>query len=227
MLRRNVIGWIILAGLLPLVLGGAVWAVGSQTVETTADVEVTVWKHVESERIYLSTRPADGQWTTHNTAIDLSTLHPQFPSWYQGSAVTATIPVTVTVDAPDAPDPEPEPGDLTLTPDMEWANAWVHIQNGRYGWLTGSVKVFTDMEAFDLDVHVVSGTRAVDTLCNRSRIRSGIYAELGCSLDETSHAAIDTVWLEWSPSYGVSLTYSCIRHNTSDADESVWACLLD
>ena len=68
MVRRNVIGAIVLAGLLPLVLGGAVLATaGSQTVETTADVEVRVWQSVHNDALYLSTRPADGTWTTHNT----------------------------------------------------------------------------------------------------------------------------------------------------------------
>ena len=96
---------LIIAALVAVIaIGGSVSVfAASQTVETTAAVEVTVWKHVASESIYLSTRPADGAWTTHNTAIDLSTLHPQFPSWYQGSAVTVSVPVSVTVEVPDPP----------------------------------------------------------------------------------------------------------------------------
>ena len=74
-MRRHVIGVIVLAGLLPLVLGGAVLATaGSQTVETTAAVEVRVWQSVHTDALYLSTRPAEGPWTTHNTPLDMSAL---------------------------------------------------------------------------------------------------------------------------------------------------------
>ena len=92
-----------LVGMIAIV-GGLAYA-GS--VDTTVDVEVTVWKHVDSGRIYLSTRPADGVWTTHNTPIDLSNLHPQYPSWYQGSAVT--VPVEVP-DQPASTDPASSSG---------------------------------------------------------------------------------------------------------------------
>ncbi len=98
---KNLIIALLVAAL--AVVGGLAYA-GS--VDTTADVDVTVWKHADSGGIYLSTRPAGGSWTTHNTPVDLSNLHPQYPSWYQGSAITVSVPVTV--DVPDSPAPESE-----------------------------------------------------------------------------------------------------------------------
>ena len=84
------------------IVGGLAYA-GS--VDTTADVDVTVWKHADTGGIYLSTRPAGGSWTTHNTPVDLSNLHSQYPSWYQGSAITVSVPVTV--DVPDVGEQPP------------------------------------------------------------------------------------------------------------------------
>ena len=85
-----------------LILTGAVaWAV-TRTVETTAAVDVTVWKHATTDAIYLSTRPADGTWTTHNTPVDLSTLH-SGGNFYQGSAIRVDVPVTVEVEEPAHP----------------------------------------------------------------------------------------------------------------------------
>ena len=83
----------------------------SQTVETTAGVDVTVWKHAQTEAVYLSTRPADGDWTTHNVPVDLSRRHPEATHWYVGSAIRVNVPVTVEVEAPPvatAPSPQPQ-----------------------------------------------------------------------------------------------------------------------
>ena len=224
MLRRNVIAWIVLAGLLPLALGAAAWAAGSQTVETTADVEVQVWQSVHSDALYLSTRPAGGDWTTHNTPLDMSALHPE-RNFFLSSIIPVTVPVTVTVDAADAADPVP---DLTteLDPAMELAGAWVYLWEGgsdAYPWPAGSIRIFSDFEAYDLDIHVTVGWRA-GSFCNPGGIRSGIGAELGClGIRDVAHAAIDSVWIE----YVSGFTLSCIRHNFSNADVSVWACLWD
>ena len=225
MLRRNVIEIIVLAGLLPLVLGAAVLAAaGSQTVETTAAVEVRVWQSVHSDALYLSTRPANGPWTTHNTPLDMSTRHAG-GNFFLSSIIPVTVPVTVAVDVPDEADVVP---DLTteLDPAMESANAWVQIWEGgsaSFPWLAGSIRTFSDFEAFDLDIYVTAGRHA-GSFCNPGGIRSGIYAELGCTgIRDVAHAAIDSVWIE----YGPGLTLSCIRHNNSDADVSLWACLWD
>ena len=155
MVRRNVIGLIVLAGLLPLVLGGAVLATaGSQTVETTAAVEVRVWQSVHTDALYLSTRPAEGPWTTHNTPLDMSALH-SGGNFFLSSIIPVTVPVTVTVAAPDAVDPVPDLA-TELDPAMETVSAWVYLWRSSYR-LTGSIRMFTDFEAYDLDITSRSG----------------------------------------------------------------------
>ena len=151
----------------------------------------------------------------------MSALHPD-----RNFFLSSIIPVTV--DAPGAADPVT---DLVteLDPAMETANAWVYLWDGgsaSYLWLTGSIRMFADFEAYDLDIHVTAG-RSAGSFCNPSGIRSGINAKLGClGIQDVDHAAIDSVWIEYRPS-AHALTLSCIRHNTSDVGTSVWACLWD
>ena len=58
---------------------------------TSVNIDVTVWKSVRTEAIFVSTRPEGERWTTHNTPIDLSNLSSS-GRFYQG------LPVTVSVD---------------------------------------------------------------------------------------------------------------------------------
>lgn len=81
--------------------GGAGIYAASQTVKTTASVDVMVWKAVDSGTLYLSTRPGGGRWTTHSDPVDPSTLTPG-GRFYQTDPITVTVPLTVTVDVPDA-----------------------------------------------------------------------------------------------------------------------------
>ena len=71
-------------------------AIGAATVaaQSTTTVEVAVWKHARTGDLYLSTRPADGDWTTHARPVDLSQKHPTAPSWY------FSPPVAIAVDLP-------------------------------------------------------------------------------------------------------------------------------
>ena len=88
-----------------IAIGGALGAfAATRTVETTANVEVTVWQRVSDGALYLSTRPEDGSWTTHQTALDMSALS-QSGNYRQGSAITVGVPVSITVDVPDASTP--------------------------------------------------------------------------------------------------------------------------
>ena len=224
--------WIALVLATIALTAAATVAATARTVETTAAVDVTVWKHATTDTIYLSTRPADGTWTTHNTPVDLSTLH-SGGNFYQGSAIRVDVPVTVEIDEGE------EPAISTgLDPDMEQANAWVYLWNsqefasiGEYP-LEASMVAYADFDAFSMDVHVTAGRRA-GSFCNASPIRANIVAELGCTgLRDVDHTVIDTVWLQHDFRYPDSFTtstftYSCIRHNESDASTSVWACLVD
>ncbi|MDE2933083.1 MAG: hypothetical protein OXS47_04335 [Chloroflexota bacterium] len=69
------------------------------TTQTTARVEVRVWQRVSDGSLYLSTRPEDGRWTTHNEALDMSELSAS-GNFRQSSFVTVEVPVDLEV--PDA-----------------------------------------------------------------------------------------------------------------------------
>ncbi len=111
-----------------IAIGGSVSVfAATQTVETTASVEVRVWQAVSNGSLYLSTRPAEGTWTTHNTALDMSELHPA-GNFYQSSVVTVDVPVTVEVEVPDlAPPVDEEEPESTPVPEQEGTLVgWVH-----------------------------------------------------------------------------------------------------
>ena len=95
--RRQLIV-IALASLLGLsVLAG----VAAQTEPATATVEVTVWRRVSNPSLlYLSTRPAGGNWRTVNTALDMSALSSS-GRFHQSNAITVDVPL------PDVPSTTP------------------------------------------------------------------------------------------------------------------------
>ncbi len=67
-------------------------AVSPTPLPTEVTVDVTVWQHITSGDIYLSTRPQGQDWMTHNTPLDMSQTH-EGGQFYQGSAITVEIPV--------------------------------------------------------------------------------------------------------------------------------------
>lgn len=127
-MRRLALEVCVIAALL-----GVIGGVAAATVRTTATVEVTVWKHIQTERIYLSTRPAGGEWTTHNRHIKLDpTEQATDGTWIQGSAVTVDVPITVaTPDLVPPPVIESEPTaqtsgiqPTTITDGLDIGGAW-------------------------------------------------------------------------------------------------------
>ena len=95
--------WIIGALVDVIAIGGTLGAfAASQTVETEANVEVTVWQRVSDGALYLSTRPEGGSWATHETQLDMSALS-RSGNFRQGSAIAVAVPVTVEVEVADAP----------------------------------------------------------------------------------------------------------------------------
>lgn len=59
-------------------------------VPTSVNVDVTVWRSVRTENIFVSTRPQGAGWTTHNTPVDLSQLSSS-GNFYQGSPVAVEV----------------------------------------------------------------------------------------------------------------------------------------
>ena len=95
---------LVIAALVAVIaVGGALGAFAgppSQTVETEAIVEVTVWQRVSDGALYLSTRPEGGSWDTHQEPLDMSALS-RSGNFRQGLPVTVVVPVTVTVEIAD------------------------------------------------------------------------------------------------------------------------------
>ena len=116
---------IIAALIAAIAIGSALGAfAATRTIETEADVHVRVWRSVSTGNLFLSTRPEGGEWTTHNTPLDMS-ARSDSGAFDQSNFVTITVPLTVEVDVPDpeptttptppptptqAPTPKPEPG---------------------------------------------------------------------------------------------------------------------
>ena len=93
---------IIAALIAAIAIGGALGAfAATRTIETTANVEVRVWRRISDGELFLSTRPPQGQWTTHDAPLNLSELS-RSGRFQLSSIVTAAIPVSVEVDVPDA-----------------------------------------------------------------------------------------------------------------------------
>ena len=56
-----------------IAVGGAIAAFAANpAAENEATVEITVWQRASDGAIFLSTRAEGGEWTTHNTALDMS-----------------------------------------------------------------------------------------------------------------------------------------------------------
>ena len=104
--------------------GGVLSAIAaSQTVETSANVEVRVWQSVSSGALYLSTRPEGGSWTTHDDeALDMSEMS-RSGSFRQSSFVTVSVPVMVDVEIPEPEPAEETTPEATSTPAPETSQA--------------------------------------------------------------------------------------------------------
>lgn len=75
-------------------VGAAVVYANPRTVETEAAVEVRVWRNVvDPSRIHLSTRPAEGRWTTHEDRLVFE--RSDSGNWDQSDFVTVSVPITV------------------------------------------------------------------------------------------------------------------------------------
>ncbi len=120
--------------------GGVAFAIAQNTrtveVETTAGVEVRVWRNVaDPERLHLSTRPAGGSWTTHNERLDMSERSPS-GNWDQSNFVMVDVPITVSVEIE-----EPVPSRTTSTGEPAWCD-------DRPSWSGGAVTLLQGATGF-------------------------------------------------------------------------------
>ena len=175
MTRSNVRVFLLtVAGLASLL---AVTLVAAQST-STATVEVAVWRNVENpERLHLSTRPADGTWTTHNTPLELT----RRGSWDRSSVIA------VDVEVPVAGLPGP---------------SWLHVIDGSAGCAT-LVAYFA--EHFPEHISVL-GCEAFDVREERVGLRgvlvqSGLHAAFRAFWTETSGISNLnwSVYVIWEP----------------------------
>ena len=94
-------GTIIAALIGAVAIGGALGAfAATRTVETTANVEVRVWRRISDNALFLSTRPPEGRWQTTDAPLNMGELS-QTGRFQQSSIVTVAVPISVEVDVPD------------------------------------------------------------------------------------------------------------------------------
>ncbi len=115
-----------------IAIGGALGAfAATRTIETTANVEVRVWKRISDGELFLSTRPPEGDWTTHNAPLNMSELS-RSGRFQLSSIVTAAVPVSVEVEVPDAaqavPTRAPAPAATPNTSDTPVAGPCCEVQ---------------------------------------------------------------------------------------------------
>ena len=105
-----------------IAIGGALGAfAATRTVETTANVEVRVWRRISDGELFLSTRPTGGDWET-SAPLNMAALS-NSGRFQLSSVITVDVPVSVVVEVPDGtgaaptrvPPPAARPGD-TDTP---------------------------------------------------------------------------------------------------------------
>ena len=107
----------IIAGLVALLaIGGALSAhAANRTVATRASVEVRVWQSLSSQSLYLSTRPAGGEWTTHDARMELTGVS-ESQRFRLSSAATISVPVVVEIDEPELPEVAASPAAADAPP---------------------------------------------------------------------------------------------------------------
>lgn len=101
---------VIAALIAAIAIGGALGAfAATRTVETTANVEVAVWRRISDGGLFLSTRPEGGNWST-SSALQMTT-EGNTGRYERSSLVAVVVPVEVQVEVSDPPTTSP-----TVTP---------------------------------------------------------------------------------------------------------------
>ena len=195
--------------------GGAIAIAQSpHTVETTASVEVRVWRNVaDAERLHLSTRPAGGRWTTHNTRLVME----RAPSgnWDQSDFVTVDVPITVEVEA-GGEEPAPQVATVSLTFEDQF-----FTYSGDYRGLGGTITSDLGAGEFDIDVYLSTdrGTTWTADCTNSDVVIPNVEADLFCDDLRVEHiTAVRVV------NTGVSFEPVDDVHYRCEGAEGSWSC---
>ncbi len=94
---------IIAALIAAIAIGSALGAfAATRTVETTANVEVRVWRRISDGELFISSRPQGAEnWSTVDAPLNMSALS-NSGRFQLSSVITVAIPVSVEVEVPDA-----------------------------------------------------------------------------------------------------------------------------
>ena len=199
---------VIVALVAAIAIGGALGAFAtSQTIETEANVEVTVWQRVSDGSLYLSTRPEGGTWITDNQALDMSNLSTS-GRFRQGSAVKVAVPVTV----------EASPGSPTVFVKL-WDD---YSRYGTYWGLDGTITANIGAGEFDIDVYLsADGGQTWPGDCSNSDVAIvNVATDLFC--DDIKVSQINAIKVVHE---GVSYEAVDDRHyRCSSRGNGEWAC---
>lgn len=140
--------WIIIALVAAAVFGGALNVLAAAQ-EGSANVEIRVWQRISDGSLYLSTRPEEGEWVTHNTALDMSEVSPS-GLFRQSSFVTVAVPLPVSAPAGTAPAGEAEvsPGTGPFEGDGETGNGITYFaRENSLGEFTTYINAYSPNDA--------------------------------------------------------------------------------
>ncbi len=112
---------IIAALIAAIAIGGALGAfAATRTIETTANVEVRVWKRISDGELFLSTRPQGGEWHTRDTELEFDELN-ESGRFQLSTSVTVAVTVEIEVEVEETSSapirvatPEARPGDTPV-----------------------------------------------------------------------------------------------------------------
>ena len=225
---------LVIAGL--IVSGAVAWAVVT-TIDTTVAIDVTVWEEVETGDLFVSTRPANGAWTTNNTPLHLTALSAS-GKYYQGNAVRVEMgrgtPAAGERAVAGWREHHRRSGihylnPAELDPSLDRAPLWVYLNDDGDSGIDATIVGFVEYRAMDLRIYVASGSRVGVRYCNELPLRDSMVTALGCEgIDNTLHHLVTSMWIELYDSLiNDRVTFSCVRHNASVLDTTVWACVLD
>ena len=127
---------VIAALIAAIAIGGALGAfAATRTVETTANVEVAVWRRISDGGLFLSTRPEGGNWST-SSALQMTT-EGNTGRYERSSLVAVVVPVEVQVEVSDPPTtsptvtPQPNPTPTPKPPTNPMKIAWLKFALGQ------------------------------------------------------------------------------------------------
>ncbi len=122
---------IVAALIAAIAIGGALGAfAATQTIETTASVDVRVWRRISDGELFISTRPQGVEdWDTLNEPLSMTGLS-RSGQFQLSNRITVDVPVSVEVEVGDAVQsgPTPRPVPTTLPSDTPVAGPCCEVE---------------------------------------------------------------------------------------------------